>query len=89
MADVNVQRGDRGSPKWVETSINRAAGPVASAPGFQCTLAPINPHCRPLTANCDRRARGCPCPRASSESKRSLEGEAPRTGSERRPGWPT
>jgi len=32
-----------------------------------------------------RRGRGCPCPRASSESKRSLEGEAPRTGSERRP----
>jgi hypothetical protein len=64
MADVNVQRVDRGSPERVETTINRAAGPVATAPGFHYTPTPSTRTARPSTVHRPPRStsEGLPLP---------------------------
>ena len=60
----------------VTRDTKRAAGPVASAPGFLCRHS------------IDERAGAHALERAP-EASAARRAEAQRTGSERRPGWPT
>ena len=90
MADVNVKRVGVGTPERMAADFTEGADVLSAFPWRAAA------RCCSLAASCRRvavgetaqPARGCLCPRAGYESKRSLEGEAPRTCRERRPGWP-